>query len=103
MPLGGELQPCRGGWEGGGGGLEESSKQQEGRGGFAPHNRPQEQHFGKGYGDAVATSRENSWGLALIVPLLCLLDPFLHAKQVEDPGLSCCSYFYMRNKWYKPE
>lgn len=80
MLLGGELQPCGGGWEGGSGGLEESSKQQDGRGGFAPHDSPEEQHFGKGYGDAIATSRENSQRLVLIIPLLCSLDPFLHTK-----------------------
>lgn len=59
MLLEGELQPCRGGSEGGGGGSEESSKQQDGRVGFAPHNSPEEQRFGKGYGDALVTSKEN--------------------------------------------
>lgn len=93
MPLGGLLQPCRSGWEAGGGSLEESSKQQEGRGGFAPHSGPEEQRFGKGYSNALATSRETSWGLALIIPLLCLLDPFLHVKEVMGSGLSCCSFF----------
>jgi len=37
MLLGGELQPHGGGWEGGIGGLEESSKEQKGREGFAPN------------------------------------------------------------------
>lgn len=75
-------------------------------GGFAPHNGPEEQCFGKGYSNALATSRETSRALALKIPLLCLLDPFLHAKQVTDSGLSCLLFFLtslMRNKWCKPE
>lgn len=93
--LGGELHPCRDRGEGGGGGLQEPIKQQESNEGSAPHNSLEERCFGKGYSDAIATSRENSHGLALGIPLLCSLDLFLHAKQVEEPRLSCCFYFLL--------